>query len=50
MNLAVTSFSEFMRTASSRRRKQVYRIVLQKASESQNDIIERAQDLETPRV
>jgi hypothetical protein len=37
-----TPFSEFIRTASSERKKKVYSKVLRRASESQNEVIARA--------
>ena len=38
-----TSFSEFFRTASSKEKKKTYKVVLQKATESQAQIIKDAE-------
>ena len=40
--VASTPFSEFIRNASSREKKRVYKLVLEKASESQNRILAQA--------
>ena len=37
-----TPFSEFIRNASSKEKKRVYKHVLEKASESQNRVLDRA--------
>jgi len=39
--VASTSFSEFIRNASSREKKRVYKHVLEKATESQNQVLAR---------
>lgn len=40
--VASTSFSEFIRNASSAEKKRIYQRVLEKASESQNRVLARA--------
>jgi hypothetical protein len=40
--VASTPFSEFIRNASSKEKKRVYKRVLEKASESQNRVLARA--------
>ena len=39
--VASTPFSEFIRNASSREKKRVYKLVLEKATESQNRLLSR---------